>query len=484
MAYSAWASSTAYVVGDIVRASSLPGTGLVFKCIVAGTSAATEPTWPTVIYTTQTVDGTQSNKVGFVVDGTVTWAAIMAVSQDLQSAALSSIIELFELQLDATLHGGSDIYRFHAGANALNTPGDVIWNGNSYLRYPVQVEGFEWNGQGQLPRPKLSISNLASTISALLLIVNEETPNNDLIGAKLTRIRTLARYLDNVNFEGGVNPSGAVDPTAEFPRDIYYIARKSAENRNVVEFECAAAFDLQHVKRAFDVSRRTLFTGMGHREQAQLTTPRKDARELFGRMTALAAVKPHPHKMIAIGQRLLKRVKRGLFAQVTQEAQDEVRRDTKFRMGPVTRMRQPFNDGGHGHTALGVSLRIEKDLGVNHVVCSRAFKIGPSHVKEVLFLDQHTGAGVINVQKALQIGERIGGAKRVHAGVRQGHPISLRKLENQLRLQGALNVQMQFGFGHGTQQRRQSISRNAAEVQSHGLHPFRLTGPCLNTRRR
>ena len=248
MAYAAWTASTAYVVGDIVRATMLPGTGLVFKCITAGTSAGTEPTWPTVIYTTQTIDGTQSNKVGFVADGTVTWAAIMAVSQDLQSAAPSAVIELFELQLDQTLHGATDIYRFHAGANALNTPGDVIWNGNSYLRYPIQVEGFEWNGQGQLPRPKLTVSNLGSTISALLLIVNAETPGNDLIGAKLTRIRTLARYLDNVNFEGGTNPSGAVDPTAEFPRDIYYIARKSAENREVVEFECAAAFDLQNVK--------------------------------------------------------------------------------------------------------------------------------------------------------------------------------------------------------------------------------------------
>jgi len=248
MAYTAWAATTAYVVGDIVRATTLPGTGLVFKCITAGTTAATEPTWPTVIYTTETVEGTQSNKVGFVTDGTVTWAAIMAVSQDLQTAAPSALIELFELQLDQTLHGATDTYRFHAGANALNTPGDLIWSGNSYLRYPIQVEGFEWNGQGQLPRPKLAVSNLNSTISALLLIVNAETPGNDLIGAKLTRIRTLARYLDNVNFEGGTNPSGAVDPTAEFPRDIYYIARKSAENREVVEFECAAAFDLQNVK--------------------------------------------------------------------------------------------------------------------------------------------------------------------------------------------------------------------------------------------
>jgi hypothetical protein len=123
-----------------------------------------------------------------------------------------------------------------------------VWNGNTYLRFPVQVEGFEWNGQGQLPRPKLTVSNLNSTITAILLLVNETTPGNDLLGAKLTRIRTLAKYLDNVNFNGGVNPSGAVDPTAEFPRDIYYISRKASETRDAVEFECAAAFDLQNLK--------------------------------------------------------------------------------------------------------------------------------------------------------------------------------------------------------------------------------------------
>ena len=160
MAYAAWQASHVYAVNDVVRATTQPGTGLVFKCITAGTSGSTQPTWPTVIYTTQTLDGTQSNKNGFVVDDTVTWAAIMAVSQDLQAIAPSAIIELFELQLDATLHGGSDIYRFHAGANALDTPGDITWNGNSYLRYPIQVEGFEWNGMGQLPRPKLTVSKI------------------------------------------------------------------------------------------------------------------------------------------------------------------------------------------------------------------------------------------------------------------------------------------------------------------------------------
>jgi lambda family phage minor tail protein L len=58
----------------------------------------------------------------------------------------------------------------------------------------------------------------------------------------------MARYLDAVNFTGGVNPFGTPDPAAEFPREVYVIDRKSAENRDVVEFELAAAFDLVGVR--------------------------------------------------------------------------------------------------------------------------------------------------------------------------------------------------------------------------------------------
>jgi lambda family phage minor tail protein L len=69
-----------------------------------------------------------------------------------------------------------------------------------------------------------------------------------LEGAKFTRIRTLGRYLDGVNFPGGTNPYGSPDPTAEFPREIYYIDRKAAENRDLIEFELASAFDLIGVR--------------------------------------------------------------------------------------------------------------------------------------------------------------------------------------------------------------------------------------------
>lgn len=41
-----WAASTAYNVGDVVR--PVTGNGHLYMCAVAGTSAATEPTWNTV----------------------------------------------------------------------------------------------------------------------------------------------------------------------------------------------------------------------------------------------------------------------------------------------------------------------------------------------------------------------------------------------------------------------------------------------------
>ena len=155
----------------------------------------------------------------------------------LQEVAPGAIIELFELQLNTAQHGNDDLYRFHAGTS-LNNTGSVYWDGDEYVPFPIEAEGFEYSGNGQLPRPKIRVSNILSTITALIL-----TLPDGLEGAKVTRIRTLARYIDAVNFPGGVSPYSP-DPTAEFPREIYTIDRKTVENRAVVEFELAAAFDL------------------------------------------------------------------------------------------------------------------------------------------------------------------------------------------------------------------------------------------------
>ena len=162
---------------------------------------------------------------------------------DLQSIAPSAIIELFQLELNAAQHGVNETYYFHAGTDATGSNGDIVWDGQAYLAFPIEATEFEYTGTGSLPRPKLRISNIFGTITGIIL-----TLPNGLEGAKVTRIRTLARYIDGANFPGGTNPLGTPDPTAEFPREIYYIDRKASENRDLIEFELAAAFDLVGVR--------------------------------------------------------------------------------------------------------------------------------------------------------------------------------------------------------------------------------------------
>tara|TARA_R110002012_G_scaffold25808_1_gene84953 strand:+ start:3710 stop:4699 length:990 start_codon:yes stop_codon:yes gene_type:complete len=318
----------------------------------------------------------------------------------LQEINPGAVIELFTLELDATLHGSTTIYRFHNGAN-LNANGELVWNSNSYLRFPIQCEGFEFTGTGTLPRPTISVSNIFGTLTAIMQNVNQTTVGNDLNGAKLTRIRTLARYLDAANFApttttttststvadpsdaetvtytvtvhnpgsgnifringvnnpvitmkrgstyifnladgtnathplriksdaGGeqtttvsgtpgqagatvtyqpaypgapsdlryycsshgnamgntitmnnpntiqqqttsssttqTNPYGTPDPTAEFPKEIYFLDRKISENRDVVQWEAISALDLVNVKLPKRIATRDIFPGIG-----------------------------------------------------------------------------------------------------------------------------------------------------------------------------------------------------------------------------
>ncbi len=57
----AWAASTAYDLGRVIK--PVTGNGRLYRAAVAGTSAATEPTWPTTVGLT-------------VVDGGVTWECV------------------------------------------------------------------------------------------------------------------------------------------------------------------------------------------------------------------------------------------------------------------------------------------------------------------------------------------------------------------------------------------------------------------------
>jgi len=183
---------------------------------------------------------------------------------ELQKINPSNIVELFQLQLDSAIHGANTIYYFHNGVSE-NNNGNLIFDNIEYTRMPIEASGFEFNGK-QLPRPKLAVSNILGTITTLLLTLPQ-----GLEGAKVTRIRTLERYIDHINFDIGDilledgsaileedgslisqelsdNPHGTPDPTATFPNEVYFIDRKTMETRDVVQFELTASFDLQGVR--------------------------------------------------------------------------------------------------------------------------------------------------------------------------------------------------------------------------------------------
>ena len=183
---------------------------------------------------------------------------------ELQKINPSSIVELFQLELNTNIHGSNTKYYFHNGTNN-NENSNIIFDNIEYTKMPIEADGFQFNGK-QLPRPRLTISNILGTFTTILLTLPQ-----GLEGAKVTRIRTLERYIDNTNFTGGqillengsnllledgsainmesgLNPFGTPDPTATFPNEIYYIDRKVTENRDIIQFELTASFDLDGVR--------------------------------------------------------------------------------------------------------------------------------------------------------------------------------------------------------------------------------------------
>ena len=159
----------------------------------------------------------------------------MSVRADCASLKPLTIIELFEL--DATALGSPAIQRWHCGDRVDGS--NIIWKGQAYTHYPVDATGFEMGSSGKLPRPTLRAANIGGILGAFVRSIK------DGLGAKVTRKRTLAKYLDAVNFPAG-NPTA--DPTAEFPDEVYYVSRKISENAVFIEMELAVAFDVAGIR--------------------------------------------------------------------------------------------------------------------------------------------------------------------------------------------------------------------------------------------
>ncbi len=162
----------------------------------------------------------------------------MSIQEEIQSLSPSAIVEMFIL--DSTAMSNGTLFRFHPGVSEVKSA--LTWQGHTYQPLPVEVDGFDVTAGGSLPRPKIRVANAEGLFSALVAEMD------DLIGCKVIRKRTMARYLDAVNFKSG-NPFA--DPMQEFPDDLWFIDRKVSENKYMIEWELASAFDLQGVMLPF-----------------------------------------------------------------------------------------------------------------------------------------------------------------------------------------------------------------------------------------
>lgn len=158
----------------------------------------------------------------------------MTIADELARLTPSAKITLYVI--DVTPLGGG-VHRFQNGANELSQP--VVWQGETYTMLPIQAGGFEARADGPAPRPTIKVGNVDGLVGALA------RQYRNLAGATLTRKRTRAKYLDAVNFAGGVNVSA--DPTAQYPDDVWRFDRVARRDKFAVEWELVSPWDAEGV---------------------------------------------------------------------------------------------------------------------------------------------------------------------------------------------------------------------------------------------
>ena len=205
--------------------------------------------------------------------------SLKKVTRDASSLNPTAILSLFEIDITDLLKNnerslliegsggsayavnGKTILRFHNNIKLFRS--SIFFNSQEYFAAPIQISGYEISAKGSPPRPKLSVTidpeGLPQEVQNRIVFIKTAIRDlDDLVGSRVTRIRTFTKYIDNSNFYDAngnllsniVNPPQGFDPdpNAQFPPDIYFVDRKSAETVNVLELELASPFDTQGLK--------------------------------------------------------------------------------------------------------------------------------------------------------------------------------------------------------------------------------------------
>jgi lambda family phage minor tail protein L len=155
----------------------------------------------------------------------------MSISSDIQEYAPGQLIDLFVVDFSTTSLAAppTNMYLY---PGIKHNYGTLTFGGNDYIPFPMEITGFKKSSEGTLPRPVMRISNVTGFISQQMLAYN------DFIGAKVSRYRTFAKYLDG-------------EPAADFSAkrvEIYFIEQKKTETKAVVELLLVSPVDIMGVR--------------------------------------------------------------------------------------------------------------------------------------------------------------------------------------------------------------------------------------------
>jgi hypothetical protein len=112
-----------------------------------------------------------------------------------------------------------------------------------------------------------------------------------------------------------------------------------------------------------------------------------------------------------------------------------------------------------------VNLRIEEQLDVDDALFVCSLEVGARQDLEIPRVAQHVGRGVVDVEKRLQARELISLPQLLDTGVGQHDAVLPGQWKGQLRLQRALDVQVQFRLGQAANERSHAAVHVADSIR-------------------
>lgn len=182
--------------------------------------------------------------------------SVKSANRESQSLEVSSIIDLFEIDISDILFDlniienidtsidGSSFFRFHNNHKLINQ--NVTWRNRVYYPIPIEATQFAQNGDGTLPKPKLAMTVSEGGLEVFADFKRQLNVIGDLAGAKITRYRTFASKLAETNFPDGLPDGFEPDENCELSREVFYIERKTREDKYTLEFELSSPLDFEH----------------------------------------------------------------------------------------------------------------------------------------------------------------------------------------------------------------------------------------------